>query len=247
VTPIVALPLLLLLALVVITVVAVLGARRSRRRPEQEATAAVAARPGWKAVTASAGAATSLRYRARQPFDGPNPAFRDLLYGPLPGGAQAETFHFSTTRHHSDGVVVGHWTVALVVFPHPLPSLSVRPTGDPAEAPTPAPVGDGSAQAYDEAAFGPLWAGLRGWSLDPRAAAALFTPEVLGRTRALGLDWRMEGHAVLAVAPQRRPPAAMLELVDHLAWFASLLPEEVLRAAAEQSDPWTGPTAERPA
>ena len=242
-----ALPILLFLILVAVAVVVVLAARGSRRRSARAAGAAAAPRPGWQSVSTPAGPGTARRYRLHRPFDGPDPVFRNLLHGPLPGGGQAEVFHFSSTYHRSGGVVVSRWTVALVVHPRPLPSVSVRPVADAAEALTPVPVGDGRGQVYDEAVFGPLWAGLRGCSADPGAAAALFTPEVLGRSRALGLDWRMEGHAVLAVAPDHRPPAAMLELVDHLCWFASLLPEGVLRTAAEQPDPWTGPSAERPA
>ncbi|MHA6758899.1 hypothetical protein [Streptacidiphilus sp. PAMC 29251] len=235
----------LLGALVVIPLVLVVRHREQRSRQAVDAVAVL--RPGWTGVTAPAPGGLHRRYRSGRPFNGPNPGFRTLLYGPLPGGAQAEVFHFSTTYRQNKSAVVTAWTVASVVVPRPLPSVSVRPTGDPAEAATPVPVGDGHAQSYNEATFGPLWAGLRGYSLDPGAAAALFTPEVLGRSRALGLDWRMEGRALLAVAPDHRPPAAMLQLVDTLAWFAALVPEEVLRAAAEQPDPWAGPSAERPA
>lgn len=245
--PYMLLPLLLIILALLVAVPLVLVARRDRRRSGPAVAAAAAVRPGWTGVPAPAPVGLKRRYHSRQPFNGPNPGFRNLLYGPLADGAQAEVFHFGTTYRQTKSAVVSSWTVACVVLPRPLPSVSVRPTGDPAEAQTPVPVGDGHAQSYNEATFGPLWTGLRGYALDPAAAAALFTPEVLGRTRALGLDWRMEGRTVLAVAPDHRPPAAMLELVDNLAWFASLLPEEVLLAAAEQPDPWAGPSAERPA
>jgi len=241
--PVIALPLLLVLIVVVVGVVLAIRSGGEGRRAKEALAAAVASRPGWVGAAAPTGPPPTQRYRHQYPFDGPNPVFRDLMYGPLPGGAQAEVFHFGTMYWQAGAPVTAGWTIAVVVLPRPLPDVLLQPGHD--ALPPGWPPGPG--RTYDQAGSGPLWAGLRGYALDPRAASAVFTPDVLGRSRALGLDWRMRGRAVLAFAPGERPPAAMLELVDCLAWFASLFPEEVLRAAAEQPDPWSGPSAERPA
>ncbi|MFC1433991.1 hypothetical protein ACEZDB_25395 [Streptacidiphilus sp. N1-3] len=242
-TPVLALPLLLVLIAAAVGVAFVRRAGRSGRRAEQALAAAVASRPGWTGSAAPDGAWLSRRYRYQSPFNGPNPAFGAHMSGPLPSGAQAEVFHFGTAYWHAGAPVTAGWTVAAVVLPRPLPEVLLQPGYD--ALPPGWPPGPG--RTYDEAGSGPQWAGLRGYALDPQAASAVFVPEVLGRSRALGLDWRMTGRTVLALAPDRRLPAAMLELVDHLVWFASLFPEEVLLAVAEQPDPWAGPSAERPA
>ncbi|MFC1418862.1 hypothetical protein [Streptacidiphilus cavernicola] len=255
-TPAMALPVLLFVLLVLAAVVIALVARGRQRAPQRALTAAAASRPGWQGVPAPSGADLARRYRYQSPFSDPGPSFQDLMYGPLPGGAQAEVFHFTSTfRYPPQGPpqgpvqapppppVVTRWTAAAVVFPRPLPHLLLQPGHD--ALPPGWPPGPG--RSYDRAGCGPLWTGLRGYSSDPGAAAAVFTPEVLGRTRALGLDWRMDGRTVIAFAPEHRPPAAMLELVDQLAWFAALLPPEALAAAAGQPDPWQGPSIARPA
>ena len=242
-TPVMALPVLLLLIVAVVVVVLVLRYGSEGRRTKRALAAVTAARPGWTSFAVPSGPGLAQRYRHRYPFDGPNPVFRDLMYGPVPGGAQAEVFHFGTTYWHAGAPVAAGWTVAVVVHPRPLPAVMVQP-GDNALPPGWPP---GPGRTYDAAGSGPLWAGLRGYALDPQAADALFTPDVLGRTRALGLDWRLEGRTAIALAPGHRPPRAMLELVDQLARFAAQLPEEALRAAAGQPDPWSGPSVEQPA
>ena len=220
--------------------VAALVIRGGDKDIEKEVEQALAGRPGWALVPAQE---LEQRYRRSSPFSFKERTFGGLLRGPLPGGGRAETFHVlfgdSRDRYHQRT----SWTVATVVFPSPLPTASLTVLGD-AGAQESGPHEDLS---YTEATHGPAFAGLRGFATDPRAAAALFTTEVLGRTRALRVDWRMDGHALVAVVREPLPKPAMMTLVDNMAWLGTLLPPQVREVAALQPDPWPGPTVERPA
>ncbi|WP_157597472.1 hypothetical protein [Streptacidiphilus rugosus] len=215
----------------------------SDRRSRGAAEAAVGVRPGWQATT---GAGLGKRYRRASPFSWSNRRFGTLLHGPLANGARAETFHLIIDGGGYRESGQSFHTVATVVFPRPLPTASLHATTDPRDAEPPQP-GQDAGFAWTEGTHGPGWAGMRGFATDPQAAEALFTPDLLARTRALRADWRMDGYAAIAVVKSRLPAEAMLALVDNLAYFGSLLPEEVRQTAATQPDPWPGPTAERPA
>jgi hypothetical protein len=234
--------LLILAAFLGIGVLVVSSQESSKKRERQAVTVS---RPGWHSN--AGGPMLRRRYHLEHPYDAKDCSFESLLWGELPGGAKAETFH--VVRYSGKGgrgQVSTYYTVATVVFPRPLPSVSLRETHHPSDL-QPVPMGPNQDFTYNEGRFGALWAGLRGFATDPNAAAVLFSPEMLARTRALRADWRMNGYAAIAVVRDRLPPPAMLVLVDNLASFGAMLPEEVWQAAAGQPDPWPGPTEQRPA
>lgn len=186
-------------------------------------TRALENRPGWTAGTRRETQALAERHHGgRRPFDWEDLVFDLLLRGPLLAGASAETFRvghrFGTPGHHP---TVRWYTAAVVEFPHELPAVSLDATTDPADARPPAA---GGASVWTEGSRGPLFAGLRGYTEDPRAGAALFTPEVLARTRALAMDWHFEGSSARGVVKGELSPQSMLSMVDHLAWFSTFAP-----------------------
>ncbi|MEY9968602.1 hypothetical protein ABIA33_006686 [Streptacidiphilus sp. MAP12-16] len=212
---------------------------------KKEIAVALAGRPGWEGSPYAPGVRD--RYGVNHPFNAKEREFSWLLHGPLPGGAQAEVFRYITRTGSSRFPTTTFRTVATVVFPHPLPSVSARPVRNADEAWAPVSIGSGYAQTFNEGAFGPLWHGLRGYALDPAVGRAVLCPETLDRTRSLGLDWRMDGHVAMGVVREQRSPQRMLMLVDTLLEFASLIPPEGWESAAAQPDPWPGPSVERPA
>lgn len=220
--------------------IAALVIRGGDKDIEKEVKLALAGRPGWALAPAQE---LEQRYRRASPFSFKERTFGGLLRGPLPGGLSAETFHVLFGDSHDRYHHRTSWTVATVVFPYPLPTASLTVIGDAAVQES----GPGGDVSYAEATHGPAFAGLRGFATDPKAAAALFTPAVLGRTRALRADWRMDGRALVAVVREPLPKPAMMTLVDNMAWLGTLLPPQVRETAALQPDPWPGPTVERPA
>ncbi|SEM37060.1 hypothetical protein [Streptacidiphilus jiangxiensis] len=221
--------------------VAMFSIRASGKASKSDKEAALAGRPGWATADAKG---LAERYRRASPFSFGERTFGGLLRGPLLGGLRAETFLVLFGQNHdARNQQMTSWTVATVIFPYPLPMVALSTTNDPRDRePTPQ-----DPSRYSEGSHGPAFAGLRGFATDPAAAAALFTPEVLDRTRALRADWRMDGHVLIAVVKERLPAPARMTLVDNMAWIGTLLPAEVRETAALQSDPWPGPTAERPA
>ncbi|WP_207892422.1 hypothetical protein, partial [Streptacidiphilus pinicola] len=164
--------------------------------------------------------ALAERYQGgHRPFDWADNVYDLLLHGPLPDGGSAEAFRVGHrfgggSRHPT----VRWYTVAVVELPRTLPTASLDTTTDPADARPPAA---GGRLIWTEGGHGPLFAGLRGYAEDPDAGTALFTPEVLARTRALAMDWRLEGRTATGVVPGGSSPRAMLSMVDHLAWFTT--------------------------
>ncbi|MEY9873771.1 hypothetical protein ABH931_003260 [Streptacidiphilus sp. MAP12-33] len=230
-----------IVAVVLFVAVAAMMIRGVNKTSERQREAALAGRPGWEPAD---GKSLAERYRRATPFSFAERTFGGLLRGPLPGGLRAETFAVLFGQNHdARNQQMTSWTVATVVFPYPLPLVALSTTNDPRDR---QPAAQEPAR-YREGTHGPAFAGLRGFATDPAAASALFTPEVLDRTRALRADWRMDGHALIAVVKEQLPAPAMMTLVDNMAWIGALLPGEVRETAALQPDPWPGPTAERPA
>ncbi|MBF9067321.1 hypothetical protein [Streptacidiphilus fuscans] len=179
---------------------------------------ALADRPGWTAGSGREARALGERYPAgsRRPFDWHDNVFDLLLRGPLPGGADAETFRVGHRYGRGKGSTVRWYTFAAVEFPRELPSVSLDSTSDPADA---QPSAAGAGLVWTQGTRGPHFAGLRGYADDPRAGAALFTPEVLTGTRALRIDWRFDGSRACGVVREVMQPQQMLTLVDFLAWL----------------------------
>jgi hypothetical protein len=188
---------------------------------------ALADRPGWTAGSGRETRALGERYPAgsNRPFDWHDNVFHLLLRGPLPGGVDAETFRLGHRFGRGKNSVVRWYTFAAVEFPHELPTVSLDATSDPADARTPVAGGE---LAWTEGTRGPHFAGLRGYAEDPRAGAALFTPEVLAATRGRYVDWRLDGRRACGVVKGVLGPQEMLWLVDFLAWLGNCpeLPRE---------------------
>jgi hypothetical protein len=218
-----------------------LWAARGRRR---RMFACLGDRPGWSGTQFAPGVRD--RYRVHSPFGSAKGEFSWLMSGPVPGGGEAETFVYEIVDRTGKGISRTGYTVATVVFPYPLPALRARPVRDAGEAAERLSVGNGQAQMYDESSFGPLWQGLHGYAPD-QAAARVFRPEILDRTRTLELTWWFDGRVAIGVTSGIRGPQRMLALVDALAEFGAAVPAEARRAPADGTEPWAGPTPEHPA
>ncbi|MEY9847102.1 hypothetical protein [Streptacidiphilus sp. MAP5-3] len=174
--------------------------------------AALAERPGWT-WKRDASAMRSGWPRLTEGHVG-RARWRWLMSGQVPGAVSADVFRIDSSKptgKNSNTSV--HTTTAIVVFPFPLPRVSL---------------------AYDAKAVHPeqlAWDKLRAEVDDPEAAAALFTMDVLDAARAERYRWEMAGDAVVFTARRSLAPARMLQLVDHAVALVQRLPAPVLDRA----------------
>ncbi|MEZ0068578.1 hypothetical protein ABIA32_004607 [Streptacidiphilus sp. MAP12-20] len=206
---------------------------RQDRATARRVVELLASRPGWSWKQK----APEVRFRYQRAVLGhfSQPKFTWWMSGPLSGGRTAETVRVSSERSRGKGTEHRTSTIAVVVFPFSLPSMSLGPDQSrPVVWQTPVAPGQ------------PDWAGVHGDSEDPEAAAALFTPGALDRVRSGHVQWRMEGCAVVLIQSRGLTPQGMLSLVDEAAGLVERLPAAVLARAVTQPNPWPGPTVGQP-